>query len=455
MKNLKFKLLLSFVLFIPNISVAASLPTILELDSHAVGSSDDDSDLEYADHGNTCSIEGMLDHLEGTSTVVAQRQKNLDARREERAGNLFRLKQAIRRGIERIHWLNFPDIPADISERWAEVHPRAGMIFSELEAQRRRLSGVEEVVERKAIESDILRLVAESDGCQEQLNLFEVYHTLADLKGLLEVCYGNLETRLAPLAEVVKDWYRLLGQYAATAYTIDDESEVRLAKVLDDLNENDTVYNGIGDDLYKILDVIHLIQGWVLMVKKYIELPAIHAESAADDEEIDDAVFERKQHLDGILRALSLLIPDLRKAPLHFDDNDVDKGLELLMLNSRIETLEGKLVLLRDGATLDIELGPIDEELVGIRERMAAILELPTASRELEALKEEQKKLEELRGRLATAAAERSQEIKDLEDQLADTMHVLIRMITAIEEGEEDDSDDERVSWDITDSIGS
>jgi hypothetical protein len=439
-KNLKFQLLLSSILFMPNIS-AAALAASTEYDGSSARSwSSDTSD--GCEGSCICGAERKLEGINERKATILKREAEFESRKRNGEDDLDRLREDFTQGLSVIRFLKFLEIPADIERNWAECRFELSTLESAITTIRERLSATEDVGEREVLESDILRLVSKRDVESERLNVLAAYRVLPELRGLLEACHGGLESHLEPLSEVVDNWYKILSRYARELYFPDEEAESNLPYILSDLDENDAVYNRVRHDLYKILDMIHLIQGWVLIAQEYIGFPMIHAEPVGDVEQIDDSVFERKQQLQGILTALSLLMPDLQKAPLHFKRRDIDDGLRLLRLDSEIATIKDKLVLLREGARFEADSSSIDEELSEIKAQIVvaslSLGESPENFSELMRLSEEYKKLETTRTCLATVDVERLQEIEDLEELLARKVFEISGLINAIEEGDEE-----------------
>lgn len=434
-KTLKLQLLLSSILLMPNISGAAFLEAPTEYDGSFARSWSTDTCRE----STVCAVERILEDIDRGKATILKKQTEFETRKQDGEAGLDQLREDVTKGLDVIRFLKFMDIPSDIEESWRGCRSELSALEAAIAAIRERLSATEEVGERETLESDITRLVSKREVELERLNVLAAYRVLPELRGLLEACHGNLESHLEPLSELIDDWHKILSHYAGKVYLNDDESEPNLSSILSDLDENDAVYNRVSNDLYKILDVVDLIQGWVLIVQEYIGLPMIHAEPVGDDEEeIDESVFERTQQLQGILKALSLLVPDLQKAPLHFKSKDVDDGLKLLRLNTEVETIKAKLLLLRDGA----DLSPIDEELVEIKANILAVTlslgEHPEKFVELMPLCEKYKSLEATRAQLVSVGLERLQEIEDLEVSFAQKVLQIARLVSAIEEGEQE-----------------
>jgi|GEM_PF-2596439 len=440
-KIFKFQLLLSSILFIPNIS-AAALEAPTEYDGSSARSWS--SDASHGCEGTCiCGVERKLEGINERKATILQREAGFESRKRDGEDDLDRLREDFIQGLSVIRFVRFLKIPADIERKWAECRFELSRLEVEIAAISEKLSATEEVGERETLESDIARLVSKRDVESERWNVLAAYRVLPELRGLLEACHGGLESHLDPLSEVVDSWYKILSRYARELYFPDEEAESNLVYILSELDENDAGYIRVRNDLYKILDMIHLIQGWVLIAQEYIGLPMIHAEPVGDDEEeIDESVFERKQQLQGILTALSLLMPDLQKAPLHFKRRDIDDGLKLLRLNSEVETIKDKLVLLREGARFEADSSSIDEELSEMKAQIVAaslsLGESPENFSELMHLSEEYKKLETTRTHLATIDVERLQEIEDLEELLARKVFEISGLINAIEEGDEE-----------------
>jgi hypothetical protein len=418
-KNLKINFLVSSVLLLSPVAAAEEIA--------AAASSANDGDWRAVD-AVPSTIDDVLSKiggcLEREASADLERRK-FEKRRTIGIGDLKSLIQDVQAGDNIIRWMQFPEVSESVVEKQAEYSLRHKDIVEALELTRSKLGSIDDS-ERGALESDILRLVAERDTVNEQVEYFSAVQRIPELRRLLAGCHEALTHNLTVLPEIVEKWFSLMSEYAAVVYAIDDRSDKQLDKALEDLSINDREYNSASNEVYDVLAVINMINQWASIIKDYMELPFIYAEPVTDDEIVEESTFDHKQRLEGVLRRLNVLFSELSSSPSNLIASEVQYALNLLTLNADIDKIRDQLVLLRDGLADDVEMRRVEDELGAIQRRF----ELKVADLEsvdFTMLVKRQAELEEWKQQQTA----RKQEIEDLERTLGETILALIELENA------------------------